>query len=151
VRAQETAHTVPSLGYVVFERRRKLKTEFAELTGQQIRDLRLAGTDVTFEHRIPLVGYTGDTSPQGLDQNPLFFEPQILITEMTFVAPSHRKNLIHKHGHMHLDDIVERQDRFQNEIVILGHLSTRYSGQQVEKMVKRQIPDMLDGRLRLWI
>jgi ribonuclease Z len=113
--------------------------------------LRLGGTDVTVEHRIPLVGYTGDTAPPGLDDNPLFFETQILITEMTFVAPSHRKRLIHKCGHMHLDDIVERKERFQNEIVILGHLSTRYSALQVEKMVKRLIPDMLDGRLRLWV
>ena len=29
--------------------------------------------------------------------------------EMTFVAPSHRKDKIHKFGHMHLDDFLERQ------------------------------------------
>ena len=34
---------------------------------------------------------------------------------MTFVAPQHRKDKIHKHGHMHLDDYVERRERFENE------------------------------------
>ena len=37
------------------------------------------------------------------------YQPRVLITEMTFVAPSHRKDKIHKFGHMHLDDLVERQ------------------------------------------
>ncbi len=42
-----TRHRVPSLGFVVWERRRKLRPEFQELSGDKIRDLRLAGTDVT--------------------------------------------------------------------------------------------------------
>ena len=42
--------------------------------------------------------------------------------EMTFVAPSHRKDKIHKFGHMHLDDFLERVGRFQNELIIAGAL-----------------------------
>jgi len=41
VTASQTKHTVPSLGYVVWDRRRKLKPEYQELSGDQIRDLRL--------------------------------------------------------------------------------------------------------------
>ena len=70
---------------------------------------------------------------------------------MTFVAADHRKQLIHKDGHMHLDDFVERQSRFQNELVIAGHFSTRYNRKQAEKIVKNVLPDMLDGRLKLWL
>lgn len=65
-----TRHTVPSLGFVVYERRRKLKPEYHGLTGDQIRDLRQSGVDVTYELRIPLVAYLGDTSPEGLDAYP---------------------------------------------------------------------------------
>src|SRR5262245_33749053 len=43
VTVSATKHTVPSLGFVVWERRRKLKPEFQNLAGDQIRDLRLAG------------------------------------------------------------------------------------------------------------
>ncbi|MCU0715404.1 MAG: MBL fold metallo-hydrolase [Pirellula sp.] len=144
-------HTVPSLGFIVWDRRRKLKPEYAELTGDQIRDIKLSGTDVTNEVRIPLIAYTGDTAPQGLDANPDVYRAKILITEMTFVAPEHRKEKIHKHGHMHLDDIVARREDFKNEIVICGHFSTRYNDSQIRRWVDKAIPDRLDGRLHLWI
>jgi ribonuclease Z len=151
VGAAATTHTVTSLGYIVWERRRKLKAEFSHLTGDQIRDLRLAGTDVTHEVRIPLVAYLGDSSPAGLDNNPAMYEAKTLIVEMTFVAPSHRKDKIHKHGHMHLDDFVERQDRFKNERIIATHFSTRYHRAQVERFVERALTGMLNGRLHLWL
>ena len=52
VTVSATTHTVPSLGFVVWERRRKLKTEFQGLPGHQIRDPRLGGTDVTSAARL---------------------------------------------------------------------------------------------------
>lgn len=151
LKAFATKHTVPSLGYIVSERRKKLKAEYLELSGEQIRDLRESGTEITTERRLPLVGFTGDTSPEGLDNNPEFYETKILITEMTFVSPEHRPEFIHKNGHMHLDDFVARQDKFNNEIVIAGHFSTRYNLQQAKKIVARQLPGMLGGRLKLWV
>src|SRR5882757_4581121 len=57
VTAHATKHTIPSLGYIVWERRKKLKLEYAGLSGDKIRDLRLSGTDVTEERRLPLVAY----------------------------------------------------------------------------------------------
>ena len=146
-----TKHSVPSVGYIVSERRKKLKQQYLEMSGEQIRDLRELGTEVTLEHRFPLVGFTGDTSPEGLDNNPMFYDTKILITEMTFVSPDHRPEMIHKTGHMHLDDFVDRQDKFNNEVVIAGHFSTRYNRQQAMKIVSRRLPDMLGGRLKLWV
>ena len=151
VTVSATKHTVPSLGFVVWERRKKLKPEYAELSGEQIRDLRLAGTEVTHERRLPLLAYTGDTAPEGLDNCPAMYEAQVLICEMTFAAPSHRKDKIHKFGHIHLDDILERRARFKNELIIASHLSTRYHHKHVRQLVERAVPDMLDGRLQLWL
>ena len=151
VTASATKHTVPSLGYVVWERRKKLRAEFADLRGDQIRDLRLSGTEVTEERRLPLVAYLGDSSPEGLDACPAMYEAQVLIAEMTFVAPGHRKEKIHKHGHMHLDDYVERRERFKNQTIIVGHFSTRYHDKQVEHYVRKALPDALGGRLHLWL
>jgi len=146
-----TVHTVPSVGYVVWERRKKLKPEYLGLSGEQIRDLRTSGVEITEERRMPLVAYTGDTSPAGLDACPAAFEATILITELTFVAPSHRKEKIHKFGHMHLDDLIARRDRFKNELIVAGHLSTRYNAKQVRTIVERRIPDLFDNRLHLWL
>jgi ribonuclease Z len=151
VSAHATRHTVPSLGYLVWERRKKLRPEYSELSGEQIRDLRLSGTEVTEERRHPLLGVLGDTEPRGLDECPEMYEARILIAEMTFVAPAHRKDKIHKHGHMHLDDFVARKDQFRNEQVIAAHFSTRYSARQIRGFVEKVLPDMLDGRLHLWL
>ena len=146
-----TKHTVPSLGFVVWERRRKLKPEYVDLPGDKIRDLRLSGAEVTNEVRIPRVAYLGDSAPEGLDANPAMYEAQVLITEITFVAPSHKKDKIHKFGHTHLDDFVERKDRFKNELIIASHFSTRYEDHRIRKLVQRKLPDMLGGRLELWL
>ncbi len=151
VTAHATRHTIPSLGYIVWERRRKLKAEYHALTGEQIRDLRLSGVEVTEERRLPIVGVLGDTEPRGLDENPEMYRARVLIAEMTFVAPAHRKDKIHKHGHCHLDDFVERREQFQNELVIASHFSTRYSSNQIRGFVEKALPGMLDGRLHLWL
>lgn len=151
VTTSATRHTVPSIGFVVWDRRRKLKAEYHQLSGEEIRDLRLSGTEVTREIRTPLVAYLGDSSPPGLDGEPAMYEAKILICELTFVAPDHRKDKIHKFGHMHLDDIVERRDRFKNELIIAAHLSTRYGRKSVEQIVSQRLPDMLEGRLHLWL
>ena len=151
VTVSATKHTVPSMGFVVWERRRKLKPEYQQLAGHEIRDLRLAGTEVTEERRIPRVAYLGDSAPEGLDMCPAMYEAQVLILEMTFVAPSHRKDKIHKFGHTHLDDLVERRARFQNEVIIASHFSTRYATKRIRDLVARALPDSLEGRLHLWL
>jgi ribonuclease Z len=151
VTVSATRHTIPSLGFVVWDRRRKLKPEFHGLASDRIRDLRLAGTEVTEEVRIPLLAYLGDSSPEGLDACPAMYQARVLITEVTFVAPSHRKDKIHKYGHMHLDDIVERRERFENEMIIASHFSTRYVDNRIRRLVERALPDMLGGRLQLWL
>jgi ribonuclease Z len=146
-----TTHTIPSVGYLVWERRFKLKEEYHGLAGEQIRDLRLSGTAVTREVRTPLVAYTGDTSPGGLDANPIVYEAKILITELSFVRPNHRREKIHKFGHMHLDDFVERADRFRNELIICAHLSTRYNAPEVRRIVEAKMPPKLLEKVKLWL
>ena len=145
-----TVHTVPSCGFIVWDRRRKLKPELVGRSQEEIRQLATSGQDVTQEVRLPLVCYTGDTAPAGLDAAPAAYEAQILITEMSFYRPEHRKDKIHKFGHMHLDDILERAERFQNEKIIFSHFSTRYLDHQIERGVMRRLPETLRERVELW-
>jgi ribonuclease Z len=146
-----TTHTIPSLGFLVWDRRHKLKEEYHGLPGDKIRDLRLSGVDVTREVRTPLVAYTGDTSPAGLDNYPPAFEAKILITELSFIRPNHRREKIHKFGHMHLDDFLERADRFNNELIICSHFSTRYHPQEIRRLIEGKLPAKLREKMRLWI
>ena len=147
----ETIHTVPSVGYIVWDRRRKLREEFQGLEGSAIRDLKLAGTDVTREIRVPLVCYVGDSAPKGLDNDPAIYQSRVLITELTFFRPQHRRDKIHKFGHTHLDDILDRADLFQNELIILTHFSTRYEEQEIRRVVERRLPAQLKDRVKLWL
>lgn len=150
VRVFKTKHTVPSVGYIVYDSRKKLKPEYHGLSGSEIRDLRFNGTDVTQETLTPLVAFTGDTAPQGLDAHPDVLKAEVLITEMTFFRPDHRRKKIHKFGHMHLDDILERADQFENELIILAHLSTRTHEGQAKAAIRNRVPEELREKIKLW-
>jgi len=147
----DTVHTIPSRGFVVWDRRNKLKEEYVGLPGEKIRDLRLSGVAITREVRVPLVAYTGDTAPAGLDNSPACYDAKVLITEMSFIREKHRREKIHKFGHMHLDDFVERADRFKNELIVAAHFSTRYHPNEVRRLLEARLPEQLKGRMRLWI
>lgn len=144
-------HRIPALGFLVWERRKKLKPEYTDLTGEQIRDLRLSGVEVSAEIRLPRVAYLGDTSPAGLDANPQVYQAEILILEMTFVGRDERPEKIHKFGHMHLDDILRRADRFQNDWIIASHFSTRLHPDSITRIVEKQLPESLRSRLKIWL
>jgi ribonuclease Z len=146
-----TRHTIPSLGFLVWERRKKLKPEYADLPNEQIRDIRLSGVDVSAEIRIPKVAYLGDTAPQGLDVFPDVYRAEILIMEMTFVAPGERPDKIHKYGHTHLDDFITRADRFENELIIASHFSTRLHPDQIQRIIDKRIPERLKSRMKVWL
>jgi ribonuclease Z len=151
VKAFPTRHTLPSLGFLVWERRKKLKPEYHDLTGEQIRDLRLSGVEVSAEIRLPKVAYLGDTAPQGLESFPEIYRAEILILEMTFVAPNERPALIHKFGHTHLDDLIARAERFENEVIVASHFSTRLHPDQIQRIVDRCLPETLRSRLKVWL
>ncbi len=146
-----TKHTMPSLGFLVWERRKKLKPEYQHLSGEQIRDVRLSGVEVSAETRIPKVAYMGDTTPEGLDGFPDVYRAEVLIMEVTFVAPQERPDRIHKFGHTHLDDILARADRFQNERIIACHFSTRLHPDQIQRIIDKRLPESLKKRLVVWL
>jgi ribonuclease Z len=158
VTAFDTVHTIPSRGFVVWEVRNKLKDEYVGRPGSEIRDLRLSGVEITREARIPLVCYTGDTAPAGLENSPTddkkipaAYSAKILITEMSFIREKHRRDKIHKFGHMHLDDFVERADRFRNELIVAAHFSTRYHPSEVRRLLETKLPSQLKAKMRLWV
>ncbi len=146
-----TTHTIPSLGYIVWDRRNKLKEEYLNLPGDKIRDLRLAGTPVTREVRTPILAYTGDTSPAGLDNCPAVNDARNLITEYSFNRPNHRRDKIHNFVNMHLDDVIERADRFKNELLIFSHFSTRYQPDEIRRVFEKKLPPDLAKRVKVWI
>ena len=146
-----TEHTVPSRGYCVWNRKNKLKPEFVAMTGPEIARLRNDGFSVTEEVREPLLAYTGDTSPPGLDRAPEAFQARILLTEISFLKAKHRRETIHQYGHMHLDDFIDRADRFHNDWIVGGHLSSRYHLAEVPGLLQDRLPESLRQKLVMWL
>ncbi|KAJ8524129.1 hypothetical protein ON010_g16989 [Phytophthora cinnamomi] len=62
VRAVPTTHRVPSLGYILFEKRNRLKPEYRHLPGPEIAALKRAGQAITSAELVPEIAYTGDTT-----------------------------------------------------------------------------------------
>jgi ribonuclease Z len=52
---------------------------------------------------------------------------------------------------MHLDDLLERAEKFQNELIICAHFSTRYNAQEVRRLMEAKLPPSLRDRVKLWI
>ncbi len=147
----KTYHSVPSVGYIVWERRKKLREEYLSLSGPQIRDLKESGVEITYEVRFPRVAYLGDTMARALDEAPDVYRADVLITEMTFVLPDVTDNMLKTAGHTHLNDFVGRRERFENKLIIAGHFSARYTNKEINAHVRAALPDMLGGRLNLWL
>ena len=146
----QTDHSIPSVGYIVWERRKRLKPEYQSLSEKEIRQLAITGHDVSAEFRFPRLAYLGDRTPLGLDDNPEMYQADILILEVSFIAKRHRTEKIYRRGHIHLDDIIDRRERFRNQLIIASHFSTRCTDREIKKIVQRRIPDMFEDRLVLW-
>ena len=138
IRLFELEHTVPCAGYVIYERRSKLKPEFREMTQEQLHVLRDGGTELTYWLEVPQVTYLGDTLPGG----PLLREDvrtsPLVIAECTFVEPDHKdRSRIGKH--LHIDDIAEWLPVLECETLVLMHLSRRSNMADARKALKERI------------
>lgn len=148
VRAWSASHRVAARAWEIVELRHHLREEYAGLGREEIARLRREGVTVDREHRVPLLFYTGDTDRGLLEQCDAAFLAEVLIIECSFVAEGHRDRAA-RYRHVHIDDLAEFADRFQNQVILLSHFSRRYSPQEIRDAVRRRLPATLHGRVRL--
>ncbi|HEX2120801.1 MAG TPA: hypothetical protein VHL59_04090, partial [Thermoanaerobaculia bacterium] len=148
VRAHAASHRVAARAYELVERRRHLLPEYAGRDPHEIAVLRHEGVAVDEEFRVPLLFYTGDTDRGLLESCDAMFKTETLMIECSFVAEGHQERAV-KYRHLHLDDIADFADRFENELVVLTHFSRRYSNEEIRDAVRRRLPRALLERVRL--
>ena len=135
VRAFEVNHGGPCLGYSVIERRHKLKSEYAELSGLQLVALKKQGVDITRQLDLPLVAYCGDTAPGDFLDLDIVRNAQVLLLECTFYEADHvRRARMGKH--VHVNDLPAMMDRLRNPQVVITHLTRRTGLGQAKRMLK---------------
>jgi ribonuclease Z len=148
VRPFRSYHRVPCQGYVVSERRQKLKSEFRALPGAEIARRRAAGDTALFElQETALLGFTGDSLIDVLEREEVLRRVQVLVLECSFVDERVSVAEARAMGHVHLDEIVERAELFGNQAVLLTHFSERYTSAEVVAALDAKLPPALRAKV----
>ena len=139
-------HRAPCQGYVLHASKKKLKDEHAGKGSDELRELRASGVELEHELREPLVAFSGDSTIAIVDREEAVRTARLLILECTFLDERVSVDEAQRRGHVHLDQIAERADLFENEAVLLTHFSARYKAEEVEALLDRRLPSGLRAR-----
>ena len=154
VRAFKADHSLPSLGYTVFEVRKKLKPEYQKLSGLELGALRRKGESFEEVHWLPRITYIGDCSIDTLYRERHIGQSKILLIEVTYLLEEERA-MARERGHTHLDDLLTlveaHPDLLQNEHIVLKHFSMRYDRNLILNVLKSRLPDHLRERVHVLV
>ncbi|MHC4624581.1 MAG: MBL fold metallo-hydrolase [Planctomycetota bacterium] len=130
-----TKHSRGAVGYSVIEKRKKIKPEYAQLTGPQIVKLKKQGIEIDYPLEIPIVTYLGDTQYVDFSQLKYIVESKILIAECTFYETDH-SGRAEAGRHMHINEFAELMEKLQNEHIIITHTTQRTPMREIRKILK---------------
>lgn len=139
VEAFTVDHVVPALGFHLWRRRLRLREDLLGLDGPALAALRSQGEAIEIEDEELLLTYCGDTGPRVFELEPRLFRARILVLECTYITAELAEKA-HRFGHLWLGDIAARADRFENERIVLHHLSRRHSWAEMRREVERLLP-----------
>jgi len=145
LRPLKTLHRIPSQGYTIYEKSRKLKPEFLGLKSEEIIRRKQSGEILTEEKFVPLISFSGDTQIEYVLENEDVQKSKILFLECTYLDDKRDVQRARKWGHLHLDEIVANSKYFQNEKLVLIHFSKRYSSKEIFSLIRSKLPsDLLE-------
>jgi len=147
VRAVRTFHPVPSLAYLIVRRVTKLREEFRGLPGPEIAARRQAGEPMLdVEERLELA-YATDTLVSVFDHSPELLQARVLVMECTFLDARKTLEAARAGCHIHLDEVIERAEKFTNEHIVMMHLSQLYRPDEVASILDKRVPPSLRARI----
>jgi ribonuclease Z len=143
VRAVRTFHPVPSLAYLVVRRIAKLRSNLHGLSGPEIAARRRSGEEVSeYEDRLELA-YATDTLIQVFDHAPELLSARTLIMECTFLDERKPLDAARAGCHIHLDEVIERAERFNNDHIVMMHFSQLYRPDEISGLLDARLPPAL--------
>ncbi len=133
VRVYDMCHSVPTRGYGILVKGRRLRTPYRQLSGAEIVVLKKQLThDELFEDALkPLVLFAFDTTVKVFQDTPELLTYKTIITECTFLFPEHRELAVSS-MHVHWEDIRPIIESHPNVTFILTHFSARYTDSDIE-------------------
>jgi ribonuclease Z len=148
VRGHSATHRVAARAYEFIELRHRLKPEFTDVTGDELARLRYDQVIIEEEYRCPILFYTGDTDRGILETSVDLYRAEVLIIECSFVKEGHQERAA-RYRHIHVDDLAEFAERFENRTIVLTHFSRRYSRDDIRDTIRKRLPASLRERVRL--
>lgn len=149
--AFRSPHRVPCQGYALSRTVNELLPELRGLGPDAIRALRHAGRPVSAPVVRVEVAFCGDTVIDVVDREPAVRTARLLILEVTFLDGRVPVDAARSKGHVHLDEVAERADLFENQHILLTHFSQRYTPEEAHAIVRRRLPEALSARVRLLV
>jgi ribonuclease Z len=146
----KTFHRVPSNGYTIFERKKKLKPEFAKLNSHELVAIKKSGQEVEIVIEDPIVSFTGDTRIEFLDHCEWVKKSKVLVMEVTFVDAKKTVDNARFWGHIHFDELLPRLESLDCEKVVLIHLSARYKTKELREIIDAKVPEHLKTKLEIF-
>lgn len=147
IKVFQTTHRVESFGYTLFEKKKKLKSQYTHFTQEQIIDIRRKGFDVNDVQSVPIVSFTGDTQIEFLESRPWIRKSKILFLEATYLDSARPVERAREWGHTHFDEIIPLLDFIESERIVLIHTSSRYSHQEALRIIKEKVPEKHHARI----
>nr|XP_043615657.1 tRNase Z TRZ1-like [Erigeron canadensis] len=144
----QVSSSVLTQGYVIYERKPKLKPKYLGLPQKEKAKLKLSGVEIDYLVESPEVGFTGDTTADFIvnKDNVDVLKAKILIMESTYLDKTKPVEDAREYGHTHLSEIIDYADRFENKAILLIHFSRRYTLDDIEKAISA-LPPSLAGRV----
>lgn len=150
-KALKTHHRVVSQGYTIYEKNKKLKEEFKNISKEEILNLKFKGIELSEEKMSPMVSFSGDTKIEYVLENPDVANSKVLFLECTYLDEKRDVKRAREWGHIHLDEIIQHANEFNNEKIILIHFSKRYSNKVIKELVYSKLPISLKSRVECFL
>jgi len=148
-RAFRALHRVPTLGWSLWEPRKRLAPAWAGAPAAEVRAARRRGDVVDAVTTHPVFAYTGDTLIDVVEREAVVREATVLYLECTFLDARVSVASARDKGHVHLDEVIEREALFANEAVVFCHLSARYRPEEAREILAARLPPAL--RAKAWV
>lgn len=136
-----TVHRVQSQGYLLYQKKKRLKEKFRAASQEEIIAARRLGEDPNEEFLEPAVAFTGDTQSEFIDSDPDLARAKILFVEVTFWDAAKPVEHARQWGHMHFDELLEILPRLKNERIVLIHASVRYTTAYLQQILQERLPE----------
>lgn len=150
-KAYKTTHRIPSQGYTIFDRVLKLKSEYIDLSRDEIFKLKQQKIEITEPVSKPIISFSGDTQIEYILDHQDVRESKILFLECTYIDQERNVENARTWGHTHLDEIFHYANEFKNEKIVLIHFSKRYHKNTIRETIRKKTPEILKGRIETFL